>query len=332
MTLVSIVMPAYNAGKFISEALDSLINQTYKEWECVIVDDGSTDDTLQIITEYSLKDNRIRFKSIPNSGAAKYPRDLAIAESHGDWVVFLDADDILANDALEKLVSRQKLTDADIVLLRMELTDINLHPLNLRIPNDDFNLSITLQGKEAFLYTINGWRIGFGGALISRTLLFKREDVGNLMCADEYDTRFMLLNAQKVAFADALYFYRKTKVSITESFSPKLFDTIKVNILLCKLIESTFGIESKEYKAVISQFVDDLIAKYILLIENKGNLDAVAYNDLLNLIENAYKEAKRKSLAFKKPIKKYIYSSSFALFTYYVNKRVKKRQSFNKSR
>ena len=98
--LVSIVMPSYNTAKFITETIESVLDQTYPFWELIIVDDCSTDDTDRVVKPY-LADTRIRyFKNIQNSGAA-VSRNYALRESKGKWIAFLDSDDVWLPEKLE---------------------------------------------------------------------------------------------------------------------------------------------------------------------------------------------------------------------------------------
>lgn len=97
--LVSIIMPNYNCAAYLRETVDSVISQTYKNWELLFVDDCSTDDSLEIINSYN--DERIKvFKNPCNSGAAA-SRNYALREAKGDWIAFLDSDDIWLENKLE---------------------------------------------------------------------------------------------------------------------------------------------------------------------------------------------------------------------------------------
>ncbi|WP_316832729.1 glycosyltransferase family A protein [Pedobacter aquatilis] len=99
-TLVSIIMPAYNAEKFIKEAIESVVLQTYKNWELIIVDDGSTDSTAAIIKEFTNINHRIHYYYQENGKQGK-ARNLGIKNSHGELIAFLDADDIWVANKLE---------------------------------------------------------------------------------------------------------------------------------------------------------------------------------------------------------------------------------------
>lgn len=102
--LVSIIMPSYNTANYISESINSVINQTYKNWELIIVDDCSTDNTDEIIKKF-LKDERIKYlKNEKNSGAA-ISRNKALREAKGRWIAFLDSDDLWVPEKLEKQIN-----------------------------------------------------------------------------------------------------------------------------------------------------------------------------------------------------------------------------------
>jgi glycosyltransferase involved in cell wall biosynthesis len=99
--LVSAIIPAYNASRFIRETLDSVVQQTHRDLEIIIVDDGSTDDTVRIVTEIQKKDSRLSLYRQTNQGAA-VARNLGIEKSKADFIAFLDADDLWHPTKIEK--------------------------------------------------------------------------------------------------------------------------------------------------------------------------------------------------------------------------------------
>lgn len=104
--LVSIIMPSWNTGKYIAESIQSVLAQTYTNWELIIVDDCSTDNTDEVIANFC--DKRIRyFKNTQNSGAA-LTRNRALREANGEWIAFLDSDDIWLPEKLEKQIEFMK--------------------------------------------------------------------------------------------------------------------------------------------------------------------------------------------------------------------------------
>ena len=101
--LVSIIMPSYNTAPFIGESIQSVLAQSYKDWELIIVDDCSSDNTDQIVKPF-LSDERIKFfKNEKNSGAA-LSRNRALREAKGRWIAFLDSDDLWMSEKLEKQI------------------------------------------------------------------------------------------------------------------------------------------------------------------------------------------------------------------------------------
>lgn len=103
--LVTIVTPVYNAEKYIRDCIESVLNQTYTNWEMILVDDCSTDHSISIIKEYLSVDNRIKlFENQKNSGPA-VSRNLALSHARGQYITFLDSDDMILEDKLKKQVN-----------------------------------------------------------------------------------------------------------------------------------------------------------------------------------------------------------------------------------
>lgn len=124
--LISIVMPAYNAERTIKEAMQSVLLQTYKKWELIIIDDASADSTWEIIEEMAKADSRIYgIHNSKNVGVSE-SRNIGIREAHGEWVAFLDSDDIWKLEKLEKQVEvLKRKPDADIVFTGSSFIDSN---------------------------------------------------------------------------------------------------------------------------------------------------------------------------------------------------------------
>ncbi|WP_423188917.1 glycosyltransferase family 2 protein [Alkalibacterium sp. f15] len=104
--LVSIIMPAYNSEEFIGEAITSVQKQTYTNWELLIVDDCSTDNTVETVA--SVDDSRIKLIKLPNNSGAAFARNTAIEESKGEYLAFLDSDDLWTPNKLEDQIQFMK--------------------------------------------------------------------------------------------------------------------------------------------------------------------------------------------------------------------------------
>jgi teichuronic acid biosynthesis glycosyltransferase TuaG len=102
---VSIILPTYNCEKYVGETIESVINQTYSKFELIIIDDGSSDQTLNIVSGYSKIDSRIKIIEVSqNSGCPAVPRNIGVRTSKYDWVSFIDSDDIWHPSKLEKQI------------------------------------------------------------------------------------------------------------------------------------------------------------------------------------------------------------------------------------
>ena len=143
--LVSIIMPSYNCGRYISESVQSVLKQTYSKWELIIVDDCSKDDTREIL--HSFKDKRIKlFYNKENRGAA-FSRNYALKEAEGEWIAFLDSDDLWMSDKLEKQIAFMERTGAKFSATGYQWMDENgndLHTVLIPPKKTDYKKMIRL--------------------------------------------------------------------------------------------------------------------------------------------------------------------------------------------
>ena len=117
MDKVSVIIPVYNTPKeFLDECVNSVLKQTYKEYEIVIVDDGSKEETVSFCDEIALRDERIKIIHKNNEGVA-VARNVGIDNATGKWIMFVDSDDYLKENAIECLINESN--DADIVISRI---------------------------------------------------------------------------------------------------------------------------------------------------------------------------------------------------------------------
>ena len=129
--LVSVIMPSWNTAGFIAESINSVIAQTYKKWELIIVDDCSTDNTDEVVAAFD--DPRIRYlKNKKNSGAA-LTRNRAIREARGEWIAFLDSDDLWTPRKLEYQVAFMKKNGLVFSYHEYEKIDEESKPLNIYV-------------------------------------------------------------------------------------------------------------------------------------------------------------------------------------------------------
>ncbi len=129
--LVSVITPVYNGEKSISYTIESVLNQTLKDFEMIIVDDLSDDKTKEIVMKYAKNDSRIRFYTLKEKGGASAARNLAIEKSKGRYIAFLDGDDLWKKDKLEKQVSFMQENDIAFSYTDYEYIDENNKGINI---------------------------------------------------------------------------------------------------------------------------------------------------------------------------------------------------------
>lgn len=221
---VSVIIPAYNAEKYIKECLDSVLNQTYKDVELVIVNDGSKDGTKSILDTYAARHCNIKVIHTENGGVSR-ARNIGLDYAMGDYVMFLDSDDLLVANAIEILLSDLKNNAADIAggLMNSAVSDgaISCDGTNITIWNGSDAIKKSLEDNP-FTYS-------------SCAKLFKRLVLdgirfieGRKIHEDSYFVFCSLINQPTVVVRDAyIYKYRLNENSASHAaFSEKYFDIL----------------------------------------------------------------------------------------------------------
>ena len=133
--LVSIIMPSWNTGKFIGESIQSVIDQTYKNWELLIVDDCSTDNTDRVVE--SFHDKRIKYFHNPKNSGAALTRNKALSEAQGEWIAFLDSDDLWAPKKLELQINFMETNNYSLSYTEYEKIDETSNNLGIYVSGPD---------------------------------------------------------------------------------------------------------------------------------------------------------------------------------------------------
>ena len=119
MVKISVLIPSYNVEKYIRECLDSIVNQTFEDMEIICIDDRSTDSTLDILNEYALKDSRLRVYENKENKGVSYARNYLLNLAKGKYIFFMDSDDYLELDALEKAYNLTEEKSLDILMFKI---------------------------------------------------------------------------------------------------------------------------------------------------------------------------------------------------------------------
>ncbi len=214
-SLVSIIVPIYNGEKFLRSCVNSVINQTYKEWELILVDDGSTDSSPEICDDYAQCENIIVLHK-DNEGQALARND-GLKLAKGEWVSFIDCDDWLEPTMYEVMLDTLTQKQADALVCGF-FEEYTTHSKEI---NNDGELYV-LDSQEAVRQVLQG-KIGsyLWSMLFRRTLL--QEPIPNMRCYEDHSVIFKWLSHSNrvVSLHRALYHYRQVLGSSLHSGNPE---------------------------------------------------------------------------------------------------------------
>lgn len=234
--MISVIIPVYNVEQYLDECVKSVVNQTYKNLEIILVDDGSTDNSGKRCDEYARTDERIRVIHKQNGGLSS-ARNAGIEIAEGEYFTFIDSDDYITSDMVEQLLFVVEKTGADISSCRMardeQLLDIGIdEDISVFTPTETLGLLL----QENKLLTSASFK------------LYKRELFENIRYPEgklyeDLGTTYKLIHlSNKVAFVDVRkYYYRTNPESITKSnFTNKQLDYYEIAAELRQFIEKNY--------------------------------------------------------------------------------------------
>ena len=223
LNLVTLIIPVYKAEKFLDRCVSSVVNQTYKNLDIILVDDGSPDNSPAMCDEWAKKDKRIRVIHKSNSGVSD-ARNTGINNAKGEFVCFVDSDDFVENNYVELMLNKQKESDADLVFCKIKKIDENGNICEL-YKNENMNGFLNNPTLDNFFnsnITMSASRILVKTNLAKKTLfdteLKSGEDLNFLL-------RLIVSNAKFDSVDEYLYIYYKNSESVTQT---KSLETIKV--------------------------------------------------------------------------------------------------------
>lgn len=161
--LFSIIMPVYNTEKYLNEAIESVVNQSFTNWELICVDDGSTDASLDVLRDFEKKDHRIKVFTQENAGTASAARNKALNFSTGQYIALLDSDDKYETDTLFEIQKKIEETNADYILFNTCFCSPDLKEIRRELKGFNGDTSIIVSGRTAFIESLE-WKIGGFGA------------------------------------------------------------------------------------------------------------------------------------------------------------------------
>ncbi|MDU6293561.1 MAG: glycosyltransferase family 2 protein, partial [Streptococcus mitis] len=224
--LISVIVPVYNVEPFIASCLDSLSKQNYQNFEVLLVNDGSTDNSGVICREYSDRDSRFHYFEKENGGLSD-ARNFGIERSKGDYITFVDSDDWVTEEYLSILIETLKEQHSEIVVSTYSTYNESDGLFYIHVFDSDYyvkNYNSKLLMEE--LPLLEGYDMSF---LTSWGILFKRELFQEVqfpfgrVCEDIGTNYKLFMQVEKVTYVNkVLYWYRVGKEGLSNSYSPKM--------------------------------------------------------------------------------------------------------------
>mgnify|MGYP005882682149 FL=1 len=302
MEAVTIVIPVYNAEKFIASTINSVQKQTYTNWSLLIVNDGSTDNTVHILNDYAQIDSRIHYTTIANTGSAHVPRLTGICKASSKWVCIIDADDYIAENYLDKMLKTALRFQADIVCPQMYY--ISGKSILRKVPNNQKPLPVSMTGKEAALLTFkNGL-----GSLIPMTngLLINKESFEPDFFVEEINRKqhgvyrdevfalYEFITSRTVALSTAIYYYHKNEESVTHVLSVKSYDKLLSDIDFKSLVYNSFS-DKTIRNSMDKRFLDLLFHRRIKYLQEKSSFDKKQQKKIEAMFKQSYQALNKKA-------------------------------------
>lgn len=266
MPKISVIVPVYNVEKYLNRCIDSILNQTFEDFELILVDDGSTDKSLKICDEYKIKDGRIKVIHKKNGGVSS-ARNTGIDKATGEYITFVDSDDYISNDTLNILLD-SNYQDSDLVISSLEMKSYDgkrtVYDMNEKIYATNTGiLEEYISWEFPQICFCGPCAKRYNREIIKKMNIKFREDMA--LGEDTYFNLQYLMNCKKIASTDRItYFYiRDNAESLFSKFQSTTYEQTKIvheyTLECAKKLYCSDRVIEKEIKNYISILFGNLI-------------------------------------------------------------------------
>lgn len=282
--LVSIIVPIYKAEKYLPSCVDSILSQTFSDFELILVNDGSPDNSAAICEAYAQKDNRIKIIDKENAGASS-ARNKGLEKARGKYVIFIDSDDVISSLMVETLYSLALEYNADIAICGIERFTVTINNREEKYKNNHRKLC-RYTGKEYLKELILG-----NTDCSPCNKIYSKDIIGNIRFIEgriNEDKLFLFEIYQKcnniVKTDEILYHYRFNNESVTSTFNIRSFDVLtNLKDIGEEIKEKKLGFD-KEYQ--LSWIRANIIICRRICVNKKNEEFKAQYKDCCNVIKS----------------------------------------------
>lgn len=316
--MISVIVPVYNVEKYLDKCVESIVNQTYKDLEIILVDDGSMDNCPAMCDEWAKKDNRIKVIHKENGGVSS-ARNIGLDNVTGEYIGFVDSDDYLEPNMYELLIENLTVTNSDISVCSTFLVDENND-----IKADNILESQVLNQEEAVKFLSYKMNNSLWNKLFKKdTFKGCRFDEGHTFGEDHLILLQVLKNVNRVSFiSDSLYYYVQRSNSTTGSkFSKRSFDQVYMKDALYNYVKKNYSYVSEYYRKLSFTARENMCRKIIL--SNAEREFAKELNEYKKYMKNDFSAVKNK-LNNKELIEYKLMMFNMPLYRFIISKILKK--------
>lgn len=279
-SLITIIVPIYNAENTLSRCIDSILNQTYRSWELFLIDDGSTDQSGKLCDDYALKDKRIKVIHKANGGVSS-ARNLGLQHTKGKWITFVDADDYLNVESLHNMIIGSE--NSDLVLSSIKLCGLQENVVKI---DNVFSLNVHETGN--LLTSLNGYMgltVPFA-KLLKSAIINKHQIRFDCRFSSGEDTLFMyqyLYHTKKIRCIDAISY----NYVLSNGLSRKMLSLDSIDVILQEIIKALKNLQVR-FNFDIKRRYYDSIEYFVTKYDFTNKNIKLYYNDFLYISKRKY--------------------------------------------
>ena len=298
MLLISIIIPVYNVEKYLSRCLDSVINQTYKNLEIILIDDCSTDNSLEICKKYKEQDNRIVVVGHERNRGASAARNTGMKTMHGEYVTFIDSDDFVHKDYVLHMYNLMTKYNCDIVQTAFFFGDANIFPQETK------KEKIILKNKSS-------WAEGYQYKTVAWAKLYKKNVTNNTWFPDsktiEDDATYyrFAYNSNKICISNLrLYYYYSANPNSTYRALKKInmdfIDIYEDRLKFFREKNEPYLLQKSYERFAIVLLLNYCNSRYLKITDEQNEILLSKFNEIYpNAVKGASLRQKPLLIAFK---------------------------------
>ncbi len=287
MDLVTIIVPVYNVENYLNRCLDSIIKQSYKNLDIILINDGSTDNSLKICNNYAKNDTRITVINIENSGPS-ICRNIGLEKAKGSYISFVDSDDYIEKNFIETLLKNQENTNADVVGCSINVNDVNGDIFDAY---NDYELVTYKKNTLIKEYLEDKIAFAVWGKLFTKESLINQKFLNYRVNEDRMFmwSIFNKINTYTVIGRPLYHYMRRSNNSLTSlEFTDEHLNIFAYINMVQKKVKKCYP----QFIQLSNQYAEKQIKHILTILNSSSSITTTKYKDYINQINLLLKQNK----------------------------------------